>query len=108
MSITYNNDLSKRKQTPSNYNNNIYTTKARNISKKSISQKKYEKISDIITQVKPTSYFPNFINNSPYNINNTLNQLHQTAFTPINKKKVYMMKIFYFLKNHQNLKIKKL
>ena len=87
MSITYNNDLSKRKQTPSNYNNNIYTTKARNISKKSISQKKYEKISDIITQVKPTSYFPNFINNSPYNINNTLNQLHQTAFTPINKKK---------------------
>ena len=83
MSITYINNLSNR----NNYNNILFSSKTPNNTKKAVSQRRYDKISDIITQVKQTSYLSNFMNNSPYNINNSYNQLHQTAFTPINKRK---------------------
>ena len=90
MSSYYNNNISKKKQISTKNRNNINSVKNFNNSKnskKAYSLKKNDKISDIITQVKPNSYVPNFITSSPYNVNNPYNQLHKLAFTPINKRK---------------------
>ena len=90
MSSYYNNNISKKKQISIRNKNNTNSVKNFNNpknSKKSYSLKKNDKISDIITQVKPTSYIPNFITNSSYNINNPYNQKNKLAFTPINKRK---------------------